>query len=91
MILVQEAGTGCAMTHSCVGDMTHSCVCDMTHSCVCAMTHSCAWRRPIGSLQLQVISHKRATNCRAFLQKMNYKDKASYGFSPSYRHDKRAL
>ena len=45
------------------------------------------WRRPIGCLWLQVIFRKRATNYRAFLQKMNHKDKASYGSSPPYRHD----
>jgi len=37
------------------------------------------WRRPIGCLKLQVIFRKRATNYRALLQKMTYKDKASYG------------
>jgi len=36
------------------------------------------WRRPVGCLQLQVIWHKRATNYRALLRKMTYKDKASY-------------
>jgi len=32
--------------------------------------------------KLQVIFRKRATNYRALLQKMTYKDKASYGSSP---------
>jgi len=32
---------------------------------------------------LQVIFRKRATNYRALLRKMTYKDKASYGFSPT--------
>ena len=40
------------------------------------------WRRPIGCLKLQVIFRKRATNHRALLRKMTYKDKASYGSSP---------
>jgi len=40
------------------------------------------WRRPIGCLKLQVIFRKRATNYRALLRKMTYKDKASYGSSP---------
>ena len=31
---------------------------------------------------MQVIFGKRATNYRALLRKMTYKDKASYGFSP---------
>ena len=40
------------------------------------------WRRPIGCLKVQVISHKRAINYMALLRKMTYKDKASYGSSP---------
>ena len=40
------------------------------------------WWRPIGCLELQLIFRKRATNCRALLRKMTYKDKASYGSSP---------
>jgi len=40
------------------------------------------WRRPIGGLKLQVIFHKRATNYRALLRTMTYKDKASYGSLP---------
>jgi len=32
---------------------------------------------------LQVIFRKRATNSRALLRKMMYKDKASYGSSPT--------
>ena len=40
------------------------------------------WRRPIGCLKLQVIFHKRATNYRAFLWKMTYKDEASYDCMP---------
>jgi len=39
-------------------------------------------RRPIGCLESQVIFRKRATNYRALLRKMTYKDKASYGSSP---------
>jgi len=40
------------------------------------------WRRPTGCLKLQVILRKRATDYRAVLQKMTYKDKASYESSP---------
>ena len=40
------------------------------------------WRRPIGCFKLQVIFRKRATNCKALLRKITYKDKASYVFSP---------
>jgi len=40
------------------------------------------WRRRIECLELQVIFRKRATNCRALLRKMTYKDKASHGSSP---------
>jgi len=40
------------------------------------------WRRPRGCLKLQFIFRKRATNYRALMRKMTYKDKASYGSSP---------
>ena len=40
------------------------------------------WRRLIGCHKLQVIFRKRATNCRALLRKMAYKDKAFYGSLP---------
>jgi len=40
------------------------------------------WRRPIGCLKSQDSFRKRATNYRALLRKMTYKDKASYGSSP---------
>ena len=40
------------------------------------------WRRHIWCPKLQVISRKRATNYRAHLRKMTYKDKASYGSPP---------
>ena len=43
------------------------------------------WRRPIGCLKLQVIFRKRATEYRALLRKMTYKDKASYDSSPPCR------
>jgi len=43
--------------------------------------YSTGWRRLMGCLKLQVIC-KRATNYRAFLRKMTYEDKASYGSSP---------
>ena len=45
------------------------------------------WQRPIGCFKSQVFFSKRATNSRALLQKMTYKDKASYGSSPPFsRH-----
>jgi len=40
------------------------------------------WRRPIGCLISWITFRKLATNCRALLQKMTYKDKASYESSP---------
>jgi len=53
-----------------------------THVGACVVTRGCTgWRRPIGYLKLQVILGKRATNYRALLRKMTYKDKASYGSS----------
>jgi len=39
-------------------------------------------RRPTGCLKLQFILCKRATNYRALLRKMTYKDRASYGPAP---------
>ena len=48
----------------------------MSHIQKSHVTHT-GWRRPIGCLKLQVIVHKRTTNYRALLRKMNYKDKAS--------------
>ena len=35
------------------------------------------WRRPIGSLKLQIIFYKRATEYRSLLRKMTYRDKGS--------------
>ena len=43
---------------------------------------STGWRRLIGSPQLQIIFHKRATKYRALLLKMTCKDKGSYGSLP---------
>jgi len=40
------------------------------------------WRRPKGCLESQVIFRKWATNYRALLRKMTYKDKVSYASSP---------
>ena len=45
-------------------------------------TFSTGWRRCIGCLKLQTSFRKRATNHRALLRKMTYKDKASCGSSP---------
>jgi len=44
-------------------------------------THT-GWRNPTEHLKLHVIFRKRATNNRALLLKMSYKDRASYGSSP---------
>jgi len=43
------------------------------------------WRRPIGCLISWITFRKRATNYRALLRKMTYKDKASYESSPPCR------
>jgi len=40
------------------------------------------WRRLIGSPELQITFHKRATKYRSLLRKMTYKDKGSYESSP---------
>jgi len=67
------------------------------HECICILVcnkcriplygingvyHNTGWRRLIGSPKLQIIFHKRATNYRALLRKMTYKDKGSYESSP---------
>jgi len=43
------------------------------------------WRRPMGCLKSQIICCKWATNYRALLRKLTYKDKASYGSLPPCR------
>ena len=40
------------------------------------------WRRLIGSPNLQIIFHQRATKYRSLLRKMTYTDKGSYESSP---------
>jgi len=59
-------------------DMTHTCA---GHDLPLRVTAT-GWRRPIGCLKLHVIFRKRASNYRAVLWKMTYKDKASYGTLP---------
>ena len=49
------------------------------------------WQRPIGCLKVQVIFRKRATNYKALLRKMTFKDKASYGSSPHGREKEREM
>jgi len=56
----------------------------LLHHCVCV--NPTGWPRPIGCLKLQVIFHKRATNYRALLREMTYKEKASCGSSPLCMH-----
>ena len=49
---------------------------------VCTYTYvhiGTGWRRPIGCLKLQVVYRTRATNHRALLRKITYKEKASCG------------
>ena len=46
--------------------------------------HHTGWSRPIRCLKLQIIFRKRATNYRARLRKMTYRDKASRDSSPPY-------
>jgi len=72
--------------------MTHfECVTNL-RSCVIQMPHLefvtnlrlfiIGWRRLIGSPELQIIFHKRATKYRSLLRKMTYTDKGSYESSP---------
>jgi len=48
----------------------------------CCVSARTGWRSVIECLKSQVIFRKRATNHRALLRKVTYKDKASYGSSP---------
>ena len=47
---------------------------------------STVWRRYIVCLKLQVSFRKRATNYRALLWEMTYRDKASYGSLQQMTH-----
>jgi len=49
------------------------------------------WQRPTGCLKLQVSCRKRATNYRALLREMIYKDKASYASLPPCSNALRAV
>jgi len=89
---------GCVCVCVCVYVFVYVCVSICTYVCVCvcvcgrvsAGVYVCVysprtgWRRLIGCLKLQVIFCKRATNYRALLRKMTYKDKASYESSPPH-------
>ena len=66
----------------CIIESHHSIYARIKHVCDTTHTFDTRWRRPIGCLKLQVISCKGATNLRALLRKMTYKDKASYGSLP---------
>ena len=48
---------------------------------------STGWQRLTVCLKLQVIFHKRATNYKALLRKMTYKDKAYYDSTPPCNND----
>jgi len=52
------------------------------HSLDVHIVMTTGWRRPIGCLTSQVIFHKRATNYRALLRKITYKDKTSFDSKP---------
>jgi len=80
-----------AYMHTCI--YAHACMHEYMHTFIHAYMHTCThkyrrcildtgWRRPIRCLKLQVISRKRATNCRALLLKMTCKDKAFYASVP---------
>jgi len=52
------------------------------HFSCCNVHADTGWRRLIGSLKLQIIFHKRATEYRSLLRKMTYEHKGSYESSP---------
>ena len=84
----------CAMTNLCVPWLICVGRCSRSvlawHICVIPniyIRHWCTgWPRPIRCLKLQVIFRKRATNYRALLRKMTYKDEASYDSTPPCIH-----
>jgi len=63
------------------GAVMCGCVCLRACS-MCCVEYSTGWRKPIGCFKLQVIFRKRATNSRALLRKITYKDMASYDSTP---------
>ena len=71
------------MSHTWMSHVSHSCVSHINETCYTYKCHTfqwviTGWRRLIGCLNKQVIFRERATNCRALLQKITCKDKASY-------------
>jgi len=82
----------------CIYMYIYTCVYISIRVRTCIFTHACAylhayntymyaslatgWRRFIAYLKLHVSFRKRATHCRALLQKMTYKDKACYASWP---------
>ena len=58
-----------------------------THICMSHTRLLTGRQKFIGCPKSQVIFRERATNYRALLRKMTYKDKASYGSSPPCIHE----
>ena len=72
------------LKYSCT-DKNRSQIATHLSSCVAIeidMYSTIGWRRPIECLKLQIIFRRRATNYRALLRKMTYKDKARYDSTP---------
>ena len=65
----------------CVTRRLYVCVALLVDVCVTWLTtrDTTGWRIPIGCLKLKVIFRERATNYRALLLKMTWKDHVSYG------------
>jgi len=63
---------GCGMSFSAKQPLS------LGHSCLALKARGTGWRRITGCLKSQVIIHQRATNYRALLRKMTYKNKVSY-------------
>jgi len=75
-LLLRVAVCRCCMTAPCRNVYTFLCV--SVSVCVNRYTER---RRPVGCRKLQVIFRKRATNHRALLKKMTYRDKTTYDSS----------
>ena len=70
-----------AYIHTVIRLLSHTCVC-LSHTYKHSPCLATGWRRPIACLISWITFRKLATNYRALLREMTYKDKASYGSSP---------
>jgi len=82
-IIIHMCGTlqTYSQRHTIFYSLIYICICIYLYICD-SQGHTTGWRRPIGCLKLQDSFRKRATNYRAVLREMTFKDKVSDGSSP---------